>query len=98
VRFQVGFRRFFFDGFPLDAKNLTDVGKVQVVLQSRTALDAPCLDAAMIGQGGFGEIQRAAGFEQQGDIAFQLRLVAFDREVIVRPLLDCGNGMKAMSD
>ena len=42
----------------------------------------------MIQRHGLDEIRRAAGLEQQGDIAFQRRLVALDREMIVRPLLD----------
>src|SRR5436309_9590626 len=46
--------------------------------------------------GGFDEIRRATGFEQQSDIAFQLRLVALDREMIVRPLLDDIVGYRAL--
>ena len=42
----------------------------------------------MIGRRDLHEISVAARLEQQGDIAFQRRLVTLDREMIVRLLLD----------
>src|SRR5438046_3736041 len=94
--FKTGLAGFLVNRFPLDAKDLTDVGKVQVVIQCRAAPDAAGFDAAMLDGGGFEEIRRATGFEQQSDIAFQLRLVALDREMIVRPLLDDIVGYRAL--
>ena len=44
---------------------------------------APRLDAARIGRRDLDEVQRSAVLEQQGDIAFQRRLIAFDREVVM---------------
>ena len=77
----------FVDGFALDHKDLAHMGKVQIVIQRRTAPNTPRLDAAMIGRRDLDEIRGAARLEQQGDIAFQRRLVALDREMIVRPPL-----------
>ena len=86
--FKTGLAGFLVNRFPLDAKDLSGEGKVQVVVQCSAAPDAAGFDAAMLDRGGFDEIRRGASFEQQSDIAFQLRLVALDREMIVRPLLD----------
>src|SRR5207249_10315210 len=63
--FKTGLAGFLFNRFPLDAKDLTGVGKVQVVIQRRAAPDAAGFDAAMLDGGGFDEIRRATGFEQQ---------------------------------
>jgi hypothetical protein len=63
--FKAGLAGFFVDRFPLDAKDLTDVGEVQVVIEGRAAPDAPRLDAAMIEGGDFDEIRRAAGLERR---------------------------------
>ena len=74
----------FVDGFALDPKDLPDAGEVKVAIERRTAPNAPRLDAAMIGRRNLEEISVAARLEQQGDCALQPRLVALDREMIVR--------------
>ena len=50
--------------------------------------NAPGFDAAMIGRGDLDKVGLSAGLELERDIAFQRRLVAFDREMIVRSPLD----------
>ena len=42
---------------------------------------------ALLGRRDVGEIRGAASIEQQGDIAFQIGLIALDRETIVRPAI-----------
>src|SRR6266581_9621948 len=96
MRFQDGSRWFSCQSISSRCKRPDLVGKVQVVIQCRAAPDAAGFDAAMLDGGGFDEIRRATGFEQQSDIAFQLRLVALDREMIVRPLLDYIVGYRAL--
>ena len=78
----------FVDRLALDPKDLPDMGEVEVAIERRTAPNAPCLDAAMIGRRDLDEISVAARLEQQSNIAFQRRLVALDSEMIVRLLLD----------
>ena len=68
----------FFDGFALDQKDLPDMGEGEVVIERRTAPNAPRLDAAMIRRRDLDEVSGAARLEQQGDIAFQRRLIAFN--------------------
>ena len=67
-----------------DPKDLPDAGDVKAAIERRTAPNAPRLDAAMIGRRNLEEISVAARLEQQGDFALQPRLVALDREMIVR--------------
>jgi len=50
----------------------------------------------MIGRRDLDEIRGAARLEEQGNIAFQRRLVAFDREIIVRLPLDHIGGYCAL--
>lgn len=67
-----------------DPKDLPDAGDVKAAIERLTAPNAPRLDAAMIGRRDLEENSVAARLEQQGDCAFQPRLVALDREMIVR--------------
>ena len=66
-----------------DPKDLPDAGDVKAAIERRTAPNAPRLDAAMIGRRDLEENSVATSLEQQGDCAFQPRLVALDREMIV---------------
>lgn len=70
---------FFVDGFPLDPMDLPDIGKVEVAVEFRAAPHAPRPDSTMSQHRVRYEMRGAAGLEQQGDIPFQRRLVAFDR-------------------
>ena len=79
---------FFVERFAFDPKGLADVGEVEVSVERRTAPTAPRHDQPLIGGRDVDEIRGAAGLEQQGDIAFQIRLVALDREMIVGLLRD----------
>ncbi len=72
----------FVDRFALDHKDLPNMREVEVVIERRAAPNAPRLDAAMIRRRDLYEIRGTARLEQQGDIAFQRRLVALDREMI----------------
>lgn len=57
------------DGFPLDQKDLPDVGEVEVRIERRTAPDAPRLNAAVIGWGDLDEVSGGARLKQQRNIA-----------------------------
>ena len=74
----------FVDRFALDPEDLPNMQEVEVAIDRRAAPNAPCFDAAMIRRRDLDKIGSAARLEQQGDIAFQRRLVALDREIIVR--------------
>src|ERR1019366_9947308 len=76
--------RFFLDRFAFDQKHLTDVGKVEVSVERRTAPNAPRLDAAVLSQCRLDEVGDATFFKQQPDIALQRRLVCLGSEVIMR--------------
>lgn len=75
---------FLFDDFALDEEDLGGMRKVQVVIEGATAPDASGLDSAVVGWRNGHEIRRLARLEEQGDIALERGLIAFDREVIVR--------------
>ena len=88
---------FFLDAFPLNQKDLADVGEVEVRIERRTAPNAARLDATMLARRDRDEISGIALLEQQPDIAFQRGLITLlasiqrlllDREMIVRLLLD----------
>ena len=74
--------------FALDQKDLPYMREVEVAIERGAAPNASRLDAAMIRRRDLDEIRRAALLKQQGDIAFQRRLIALDREKIMRLLLD----------
>jgi hypothetical protein len=76
------------DGFTLDQKDLTDVGKIEVGIERRTAPDAARLDAPVIGGRDFDEVGSCTLLEQQRDSALQPGLVALDGNMIVRLPLD----------
>ena len=75
---------FFLDGFTLDQKDLSDVGKVDVIIEHSAAPNAPRLYAAMAGRRNLDEVGRSAILEQQRDILLQPGLVAFGSEMIMR--------------
>ena len=79
---------FFVEGFAFDPNGLADVEEVEISVERSAAPNAPRHDRPMIGRRDLDEIRSTAGFEQQGDIAFQIGLVGLDREMIVRLLLD----------
>jgi hypothetical protein len=83
-----GFAGFLVDGFTLDQKDLTDVGKVDVCVERCTAPNAPRLDASVISRCLLNEVGGTALVEQQRDIALQTRLVALGGEMIVRLSFD----------
>ena len=89
---------FFVDRFAFDPKGLTDVGEVKVSVERRAAPNAPRHDTAMIGGRDLDEIRGTASLEQQGDIAFQIGLVAFGREMIVRLAPDHIGGDRALRE
>ena len=72
------------------------MGEVKVSVERSAAPNAPRHDTAMIGGRYVDEIRRTVSIEQNGDIAFQSGLVALDREMIVRLLLDHIGGDRAL--
>lgn len=87
---------FFLERFTLDQEHLTDAGKVEVRIERRTAPNAPRLNATVFGRRELDEIKGSTLLEQQGNIAFQRGLIAFDGEVIVRLLCDQIGGQHAL--
>lgn len=83
-RFAATFSGFLFSHLTLDQEDLTDVGKVEIIVEGRARPDAPCLDAPVCKRCRLGELGRTAPFEQLCDVAFERGLIAFDREVVVR--------------
>ena len=59
--------------------------EVEIALERRAAPDAPRLDAAMVRRRHLDEVRIAPPVKQQGDIAFETGLVAFDGKAIVGP-------------
>ncbi len=71
--------------------------KVEIVIERRTAPDAPRLDAPVRGCGALHEVGAAAPAEQQRDIALQRWLVALGGEVIMALALNNMAGELALS-
>ena len=72
------------------------MGEVEVRVERRAAPNAPRLDTPVIGRRDLDEVGRLALLEQQGDIALQLRLVALDREMVMRLTHDQVAGQSAL--
>ena len=88
---------FLVDTIALDQKYLADVGEIQIVIKFRTAPDAPCFNAAVLGRCDFHVIGSTAVLEHQSDIVFKRRLIAFYGEMIVCVLLDNVGGYRTLS-
>ncbi len=78
----------FLEGFPLDQKHLADMREVEVAIERRAAPDTAGFDAAMLGWRTLDEVGGAPRREMHGDVRCQRRLVALDREVVMRLPLD----------
>lgn len=80
--FAGNFSRLFVGSLPFDQKDLAKVGEVKIIIEFRRDPDLSNLDSAMAGIRASGR-RFAAIFKAQTDIFEELRLVAFDGEVIM---------------
>ena len=58
--------------------------KVEVGIKHHAAPDAPGFDSAVVGWQDIDEIRRLPILEQKRDVRLERRLIAFDREVVMR--------------
>lgn len=87
----------FVEGFALNQEDLTDMGKIEVIIERGTAPNPPRLDAPVIGRGSLGEVGNGiALLEQQSDITLQSGLVSLGDEVIMRLLADNESCQRAL--
>ena len=83
------FAAFFICGFPLDGKSLSNVGKVQIVIEFGGGPDFSDFDPAMIGRIISNEIRLLAILEIEFNIFKESGLIAFNGEVVMRfPFLE----------
>ena len=82
-----GFAGFFLDVLSLDQIYLSDVWEIEIVVEFRTAPDGSGFNAAMPDLG-FAEVSRLTFGEEEIDVAFERRLVAFHRKMVVGILSD----------
>lgn len=87
---------FFLDDFPLDQKDLSDVGEGDVGIECGAAPNAPRLYATVIGRCDLDEVWFLALLKQQSDITFQRWLVTLYGEMVVRLLLDQIGSQRAL--
>src|SRR5689334_14559989 len=86
------------DGFPFDEEGLSDMGKVEVVVEFGRSPDLAGFDPAMVGRGDFDEVRLCSIVEEQDEILIQGGLVAFHRKMVMRlAFVDEVGGQLALS-
>ena len=83
-RFRGQLAGLFVKNLPLNQEDLADMREVEVGIERRTAPDAPGFDSAVVGWRDIDEIRCLPIMEQKRDVRLERRLIAFDREVVMR--------------
>ena len=81
--FRRDFAAFFVYGLPVNHEGLSDVGKVEVVIQFGCGPNLSGVDSSMVERRMINEIRFLPLFEVQGDIFEKSGLVSLDREMVM---------------
>lgn len=84
------------DGVPFDGEDLSDVGKVEIVVQRGGGPDGAAFDAAMLQGGWLAAVRRTARGEVQADIRAERRLIVLRDEQVMGVAFDQVGGELAL--